>query len=314
MATGLFSHGAGLRARFAGMKTRVGDRSAHLLAALGLTLLELAWMGAVAVLNHPDLPYLLPLIALVMAALAGMLLVLGGFGWATAQLIRLVVLWRAKEELHEGMTRAQIAGVLSAVVFLGVPEFAHAFVWWHENALRFIPGEEQLIERVAEFGRQNAQAIGGLAIMAGLWSWIFWGLFSNFRDWLRRTGLLMRTLLTNRDWRLPGALAVTITATLLLLKRNDTDLVADLLAAQVIAVAVWVMLPVIVPSLAWIAVAAACILPALAISERLGGNQLLYFAIMVGWGGWLLSVLWRRMWLPVYWLGVLGLLGWLAWP
>jgi hypothetical protein len=150
--------------------------------------------------------------------------------------------------------------------------------------------------------------------MAGLWSWIFWGLFSNFRDWLRRTGLLMRTLLTNRDWRVPAALGLTITATLLLLKRNDTDLVADLLAAQVIAVAVWVMLPVIVPSLVWIAVAAACILPALAISERLGGNQLLYFAIMVGWGGWLLSVLWRRMWLPVYWLGVLGLLGWLAWP
>ena len=314
MLAGVFARGASLRTRLAGLKEAARNRSAHLFTALGLTLLLLAWMGGVAVLNHPDLPYVLPLIALFMAALAGIFLLLGGVGWAFVQLIRLVVLWRAKEELHEGMTRVQIAGALSAVVFLGVPEFAHAFVWWHEHALSYIPGEEELLSRIAGFGAGNADTIGGLAIMAGMGCLIFWGLFRNFRDWLRRSGRLMRALLANRDWRFPGALALTIAATLVLLTRNDSDFIADLVAAQVIAVAIWVMLPVIVPSLVWIAVAAACLLPAMMISERFGGNRLLYLAIAFGWGGWLFSVLWPRMWPPVYWLGVLGFLGWLAQP
>jgi hypothetical protein len=288
-------------------------RSSHLYAALGLTLLSLLSRGGL------ELPVGLSLLALLFAGAAGIFIVLGGIGWAMAQLVRLLVLWRAKEEIREGMTPVQMTGVIAVVIALGVPEFAHAIVWWHEHALVYIPGEEETVDEIGAFIIHYAEPIILMTIVAGSASLLFWSTYQHMPERLRRTAVILRTMLTHRDWRVPGILLVTIVATVLFLRRDPSRVLYDLLAIQIIASAIWVMLPLIIPNLYWLAGLPASFLTANVVRDQLvvagwlgDQNSFPNFWIAILWAAWLFSVLLREMSRTIYWIGVLAVVLWLA--
>ena len=297
------------------LKTLTGEPIAHLFAAVALTLAAVLWRATVAVRADPEFLIILPFLAILFASLAGILLCLGGAGWLVAQLLRLIIVWRAHDELREGMTRIQVVSVLAGVIFLGVPELTHAITWWQEHGLRLIPGEEAALDHIYEFYETHAETVNGLVVIAVLGCVVFWQLFTDFRTWLRRSADLIRGLLSHRDWRFPILLVIAMLGTGVLAARSDNELFIQLLSAESICLVVWLLLPIIVPNLVWLIGAAAIAGPSIIVADRLGGNgKLAYFTAFIVWGAWLFSivVVKRKMWGAVYWLGVIGFLAYLV--
>jgi hypothetical protein len=294
-----------------------GNPSANLFAAVALTLLTLLWRVALMVHTNPLLLLVLPGIAVVVTYIAALYLVLGGAGWLIAQLIRLIIRWRAHEELREGMTKVQTFWVVAGVIFLGVPELTHAIEWWHEHLLSHLPGEEAALDYIETFYKANAETINGLAIFSAIAALLLWKFFSNFRVWLRQSAQLMKSLLWHRDWRFPCALVVASIATGALAVRYNSDPLAVVLALEVIVLFVWMLLPLIIPNLGWIVFTIAWLGPSMLVASRFSfSSNLIYFGIAIAWGAWLFSMfvprVWHPVWRGVYWLGVLGFLGYLA--
>jgi hypothetical protein len=298
--------------RLGRLKAIAGDRTANLTAAVALTLTALLWLAASTLYADPSWLVVLPVAAVALTALAAASLVLGGIGFLVAQLIRAVLLWRAHEELREGADGFKMIWVIAVVIFLGVPEFAHAITWWHEHALRFLPGEEEALDQISSFYDRNQETILGLAIIGAMGCSTFWGLFRNFRVWLRQRGEVTRKLFADRNWKIPAALAIATVLTIIFLLAYPRDPLGELLSVEIIALIGWVFLPIVLPNLGWILLGAACAVPAIVVNNRLDGPEAAWLGALILWSAWLFSIEARWMWRGVYWLGVIGCLAYLV--
>jgi hypothetical protein len=288
--------------------------------AVALTLMTLLGAGIRQLWIAPDLLIFIPGFALLLAALSAMLLFMGGIGWLLFQGIRLIGRWRAREELREGMTRTQVVGVWVVVIFFFIPEVAEAFRWWQEHVWSHIPGEESTVDRIVTFCLTNQPAlVGGLTLVA-LGCFFFWKVYEQFRERLRRSVALTRGLLEHRVWRFPAFLMATVSVITAWYRIDGSPRIGHLLALTVpvvfVCLLLWVALPLIVSNRRILTLSFACIVPAVVFNERLGGKSLVVFVlVLVVWSGWLFSIVWasrRNLWRPVYWVGVLGSLGYLV--
>ena len=307
------------------------NRTANRTAAAAVTLVVVLWRLALVLRDAPKagftstpdmLAFMLTMVVLIPAVLVilfSFYLFFGGVGWLVAQLTQLVIRWRAEGELREGMTKIQIASVITGVIFLGVPELFHATTWWHEHALRFVPGEEAVLDGMVKYYEAHADTIHGMMFFSALAFWPFRGVAKNFRLYLRESIQIMKDFVVQRGWRFPSTLVVVIAVTATLLFQYEKgsfnpvydSLLGVLLELQVIALVLWVFLPIIIPNLAWIILGAALLVPSFMLDNRLGHGA--YFGVAIVWGAWLTSITWwPRMWRSIYWVGVLGFLGYLA--
>lgn len=288
-----------------------GDPGAQLLGASLLTLAAVVIRAA----RFPDIGMvvtLLPAIALVMAALAALVLVLGGVGWLGARLVQVLVRWRAHEELHEGMSKTQMAWVVVGVVFLGLPEFAHAMAWWQDAVLQDVPGEKALVDAIVERCREHSKEILSVTFVCALWCAVLWNVFKDIRTWVRKIAKLARDLLTGRKWIAPILLALTLAATFPAAVHWNSDRLFFLSSVELIALTIWFLAPVILPNLIWILIMAAWAMPPLMVAGFKGRDHM-FLGLLVIWGVWLFSILVNRpIWRIPYWLGVFGFLVYLV--
>jgi hypothetical protein len=299
----------------AALRTRARDPAMNVAAATVLSLAAIAWRLFLAFRDDPAKLYVLPFVAFALALFAGMFLTIGGIGWLAAQAIKLIIRWRAREDLREGMTRTQAAWVIAGVIFLGLPELTHAVGWWQENALAYLPGEEAALDRIGEIFKSHRDSFLGFALMSAMAASLFWKFFSDFRIWLQRSAAVMRTLLIHRDWRAPVFLVLAFAVSVALDVHSPGEVVDALLSIEAILLILWLLLPLIIPNLVWIVLAVACAAPGIVLKERIGAkSDLIFLAIMAAWSAWLFSILaTSRMWRGPYWLGVMSFLTLLVW-
>jgi hypothetical protein len=299
----------------AALRVRARDPGMNVAAATVLTLAAIAWRLFLAFRDDPAKLYVLPFVAFALALFAGMFLTLGGIGWLAAQAIKLIIRWRAHEELREGMTRTQAGWVIAGVIFLGLPELTHAVGWWQENALAYLPGEEAALDRIGELFKSHRESFLGFALMSAMAASVFWKFFSDFRIWLQRSVVVMRTLLMHRDWRVPLVLVLAFAVSVAFDVHAPGNVVEGLISIEAILLILWLLLPLIIPNLVWIVLAVACAAPGMVLKERLGAkSDIVFLVTMVVWSAWLFSILaTTRMWRGPYWLGVLGFLALLVW-
>jgi len=288
-------------------------------AAIGFTLVAVLWRVELAASADPLAVVALPFMAVGLAIGVGMVLFMGAAGYLVLQLIRLIVLWRARDEFRQGMSNIQVVWIVAGLFFLGIPELADKISWWQEHGLGLIPGEKVVLHQIATYCKANFDSIAGCVVLAGIGCLLFWKLFKDFRGWLRQLAVLMKGLLENRNWRFAVFFVVTMIGTGLTLAMSQSDrfeaLLEQLLSIEFIFLMAWVFLPILAPNLYWLIPAAACMGPSLIVNKRLGGDSFLgYILVLFVWGAWLFSILVVRnkFWRPVYWLGVLGFLTYLV--
>src|ERR1700722_653785 len=209
------------------------SREANRMAAAVLTLVVVLWRLAIVLRDAPKsgftsapdmLAFMLTMVIFFPALLAMLLLLylfFGGIGWLIAQLTQLAVQWRAEGQLREGMPKLQIVLVVAGVIFLGVPELMHAITWWHEHALRFVPGEEAALDTMVQYYDAHADTFQGMILFAAIAFWPFRGVAKHFRLHLRESVEVVRHFFVHRDWRLPSVLAILIAVTVILLVQYE---------------------------------------------------------------------------------------------
>jgi hypothetical protein len=290
---------------------------AQLPAAIALSLVATAWVIGAKLYAEPELLISLPVAAIALGAFVGILLAIGGIGWIVLQMLRLILLWRAHEEEPGELTKTQWVWVSAVVIFLGIPEFWHAFAWWQEHALEKIYGERELVDQVKGLLDRNLRSILGFAFAAFVLGMIFSKVYKTFGERSRRALTLLRNLLDHRDWRLPIVVFVMMVAVggVCLTYPDHLEGWFEVISVGFIASVIWLILPILRPNLVWLVFGAACMGPGAIVTGHLihnpGISQML---ASVAWGAWLCSIdfVHRRYWRFIYWPGVAALLGYVV--
>ena len=165
-----------LIAALAWIGSAIRDPTFDLFGAVIVMLIALAWCLVSTVISHPDILIDVPLSMAFIALVAAMFLAVGGAGWLIALLIQSLVSWRFREEIRPGMAWTEIALVICAAIFFGIPGVCEAVIWWHGHFLRFLPYEMAMLKAEA-FYRSHSETVHGLVIMAAIGCAAFWPLY-----------------------------------------------------------------------------------------------------------------------------------------
>jgi hypothetical protein len=297
-------------APLARIRSAIRDPGFDPFGAVIVMLIALAWRLAMTVISNPDILIVVPLVMAFIVLVAAMFLGVGGAGWLISLLIQSLVRWRFREEIRPGMVWTEIALVIGAAIFLGVPSLYDAVIWWQEHFLRFLPYETAALDAAGAFYRSHAETILGLVIMAAIGCGIFWPIFRNFRAKFRTGTMMLKDLTRGRSLRVPAFLGFAMVVTLGLIMHHASDLLAAILCVEIAAMVLWLLAPAFLYYFILILAAVAWFVPALIVKERVNEqSNFWYFVVAVIWGAWLWSPFFIRAWpwrIP-YWVGVLGL-------
>jgi hypothetical protein len=303
-----------LVASLAWIGSTIRDPTFDPFGAVIVMLIALAWCLVTTVIAHPDILTSVPLSMAFMALVAVIFLALGGAGWLIALLIQSLVRWRFREEIRPGMAWTEIALVIGTAIFFGVPGVCEAVIWWHKHFLRFQPYEMAMLNAEA-FYQSHSESFLGLVIMSAIGCGVFWPLYRNFRAQFRNGAMILKDVISGRNWLVPIFLGLATVVTLVLIIHYGSDLLATILCVEIAAMVLWLLAPVFLWYLIVILVAAAWFVPALIVNDRVGRpSYFWYFVVLVIWGAWLSSPFFIRAWpwrIP-FWVGVLGFAGYIV--